>query len=294
MGFFTRLSNGWSLAMESMRIVWRNKKLMVFPVISSICLILVLGSFAGGLWAGGVADTLFEDDAATTADATTADGTAAESDASNDVLYYGILFAFYFLAYFIIVFFNMALIHCANHAFNGADFSLGTGIAFSFSRVGAIISWALVAATVGLVLRIIEDKSDKIAAFIAGILGMVWSLLTFFVVPVIAYENLGPIAAIKRSGELFKRTWGERVGAHFAFGWAGLLMFLLIALPVGLLLWLVDPIAGIVGAVVCALIIGALTTAAETVFKAAVYQYAIGRPVEAFGEDRLARCFGPK
>jgi len=292
MGFFARLSNGWSLAMESMRIVWRNKKLMIFPVISSICLILVLGSFAGGLWASGVADTLFEDDSATTADATAS--TAAESDASNEVLYYVTLFAFYFLAYFIIVFFNMALIHCANHAFNGADFSLGTGISFSFSRLGAIISWALVAATVGLILRMIEDKSDKVAAFIAGILGMVWSLLTFFVVPVIAYENLGPIAAIKRSGELFKRTWGERVGAHFAFGWAGFLMFLFIALPVGFLLWLVDPIAGIIGAVFCALIIAALTTAAETVFKAAVYQYAIGRPVEAFAEDRLASCFGPK
>jgi hypothetical protein len=292
MGFFGRLSNGWSLAMESMGIVWRNKKLMIFPIISSIALILLLGSFAGGLWAGGVFDTLFEDDS-TTMDGAPASA-AAESNASDDVLFYTILFGFYFLAYFTIVFFNMALIHCANHAFNNADFTLGTGIAFSFSRIGAIIAWALVSATVGLILRIIEDKSDKVAAIIAGILGMVWSLLTFFVVPVIAYENVGPIAAIKRSGELFKRTWGERVGAHFAFGWIGFLTILLIALPVGLLLGLLDPLAGIIAGVLCALIIGLLTTTAETVFKAAVYQYAIGRPAGSVSEDRLARCFGPK
>ena len=289
MGAVGRLSNGWSLAMESMGIVWRNKKLMVFPIISSIALVLVLGSFAGVLWADGVFDTLFEDGPA----------------AMDDVRFYLLLFGFglYFLAYFAIVFFNMALIHCADHAFNNVDFTLGTGIAFSFSRIGVIVAWVLVEVTfVGPIFsliehnRILKDKSDKVAAIIASTLGMVWSesLVTFFVVPVIAYENLGPIAAIKRSGELFKRTWGERVGAHFALGWIGSLPVLLVALPVGLLLGLLDPLAGIIAGVLCALIIGLLTTTAETVFKAAVYQYAIGRPAGSFSEDRLARCFGPK
>ena len=290
MGFFDRLSNGWSLAMASMKIVWRNKKLMVFPVISSICLLLVLASFAGGIFASGAADQIFGEE-------TTEAGvpaTQGDEQGGSDVAYYAVLFAFYFVCYFVIVFFNMALIHCANHVFNGTDFTLGTGLAFSFSRIGTIASWAFVSATVGLILRIIEDKSEKFAAIVASILGMVWSLLTFFVVPVIAYENLGPIAAIKRSGALFKRTWGERVGAHFAFGWAGFLMFLLVALPVGFLLWLVDPVAGIVGGLLCLLVISALTAAAETVFKAAAYQYAIGRPVDAFSTERLQGSFGQK
>ncbi len=282
MGIFSRIGNGWSLAMTSLTVVWRHKKLAVFPIISSICLVLVLASFAGGVWASGIAAPLFDKNS------------AANQKEISDVVYYAILFAFYFVAYFLIVFFNMALIHCANHAFNKAEFTLGTGIAFSFSKIGVIASWAFVSATVGLILRIIEDKNEKIASFIAGILGMAWALLTFFVVPVIAYEGLGPIAAIKRSGALFKSTWGERVGASFAFGWVGLLMVLFIALPIGILLWMVHPIAGVAAGLLCLLVIGALTSAAETVFTAAVYQYAIGRPVDAFATDRLQNAFQPK
>ena len=292
MGFFDRLSSGWALAMESMRVVSRNKKLVIFPIISSIALVLVLGTFAGGLHASGVLDTFLEEDSA--AMESSAVSSTTESSRSNEVLGYSLLFIFYFLAYAVIVFFNMALIHCANHAFNGAEFTLGTGIAFSFSRIGAVISWALVSATVGLALRIIEDKNKNVAAFVAGILGMLWSLLTFFVVPVIAYEGLGPIAAIKRSGELFKNTWGERVGAHFAFGWIGFLAMLLIALPMGFVIGLLNPLAGFIAGILCVIVITLMTTTAEAVFKAAVYQYAIGRPVDSFSQGRLAQCFGPK
>ncbi len=139
MGFFDRLSNGWALAMDSMRVVSRNKKLIIFPIISSIALILVLGTFAGGLYASGVLHTFLEQDSA--AMETSAVSTTTESSGSDQVLGYGLLFIFYFLAYATMIFFNMALIHCANHAFNGAEFTLGTGIKFSFSRIGAIISW---------------------------------------------------------------------------------------------------------------------------------------------------------
>ena len=241
----------------------------------------VLLSFLGGMMAtGALSDAVTEDE-------------AAETEGSQ-VAYYAALFLFYFICYFLIVFFNMALIHCANHAFNGAPFTLGMGISFSFSRIGAIASWAFVAATVGVILRIIEDRSEKVGRLIIGLLGMVWSLLTFFVVPVIAYENLGPIAAIKRSGQLFKRTWGERVAAHFAFGWVGFLGALLIALPVGFLIGLIHPVAGIVAGGLCLLFIAAMTAAAEAVFKAAAYQYAIGRPVGAFDTSQIQGSFVQK
>ena len=294
MSFFDRLANGWSLAWTSTKLVWNNKKLMVFPVISTICLVLVVGSFAAGLYGSGALDEIFNDDAAAPAvdaEEPAADAEGEEGSVASDVTYYLILFAFYFVCYFVIVFFNMALIHCANHAFNGSPFTLGTGLSFSFSRIGAIFSWALVSATVGVILRLIEDKNKKVAAIIAAVLGMVWSLLTFFVVPIIAYENVGPFTAIKRSSSLLKNTWGERISASFAFGGIGFVLALLVALPVGLLLWFVHPIACVVGVVLCLAVISTLMAAAETVFKAAVYQYAIGHPVDVFAAERIRDCF---
>ncbi|MFO7898611.1 MAG: DUF6159 family protein [Planctomycetota bacterium] len=281
MGFFDRLANGWSLAWESVKIVWANKKLMVFPIISTIVLVLVLGSFTGVLFGTGTVDALLEE------------GEGGRTT-QEEVLGYVLLFAFYFVSWFIIIFFNMALIHCANYAMNGAEFSVGTGLSFSFSRIGAVAGWALVSATVGVILRIIEDRSDRIMQIVVSLIGMAWAILTFFVIPVIAYEDLGPFAAIKRSGELFKRTWGERVGARFAFGLVGFALVLLIALPVGILLFLVHPVAGIVGAILCIVVISVLTATAQTVFKAAAYQYAIGRPVESFSSQRLENAFAPR
>ncbi len=280
MGFFDRLSNGWSLAWQSVKIVWGNKKLMVFPVVSAVFLILVLGSFAGGLYGVGLFEFFFEEE--------------GELTASQQTLSYVLLFAFYFISYFIIIFFNVGLIHCANYALNGADFSVGTGLSFSFSRIGAIATWALVSATVGVILRMIEQRSQRVMRFVVSLLGMAWSILTFFVVPVIAYEKLGPFASIKRSGSLFRRTWGERVGARFAFGLIGFLLTLLIAVPVGFLLGLVHPIAGIVAGFICLLIISVLTATAQTVFKAAAYQYAIGRPAESFPTENLQHAFAPR
>lgn len=280
MGFFGRLANGWSLAWESVKIVWANKKLMVFPIISTIVLVLVLGSFTGVLFGTGTVDALLEE------------GEGGRTR-QQEVLGYVLLFAFYFVSWFVIIFFNMALIHCANYAMNGAEFRVGTGLSFSLSRIGAVAGWALVSATVGVILRIIEDRSDRLMQIVVSLIGMAWAILTFFVVPVIAYENLGPLAAIKRSGALFKRTWGERVGASFAFGLVGFALVLLIALPVGILLFLVHPVAGIVGGILCIVVISVLTATAQTVFKAAAYQYAIGRPVESFPSGRLQGAFVP-
>ena len=98
-------------------------------------------------------------------------------------------------------------------------------------------------------MRIIEDKNEKIAAVIAGIFGMLWSVLTFFVIPVMAYENLGVFQAIKRSSSLLKNTWGERVGANFAFGMIGFIMFILIAVPAGFLVGMINVFAGVIVAV---------------------------------------------
>ena len=129
-----------------------------------------------------------------------------------------LLFAFYVVNYFVIVFFNSALIACAIIRFKGGNPTIGNGFSAAFSRMPQILGWALVAATVGLILKIIESRSEKLGALVAGLLGMAWSAVTYFVVPVIVVEQAGPVQAGRRSLDILKKTWGEALTANFGIG----------------------------------------------------------------------------
>src|SRR5262249_39867725 len=135
--------------------------------------------------------------------------------------------------YFVIIFFNAALVSCALMRFNGVEPTLGDGLRAASLRLPQILLWALVSATVGMILKAIENSSEKVGQFISGILGMVWTVITYFVVPVLVVEKTGPFAAISRSTSILKKTWGESL-----VGGIGITLFIfLLALPGILLLF---------------------------------------------------------
>jgi len=252
MNFFDRLSNGWKLTKSSFKILRANKQLIIFPVLSGISLVLIIGSFF----------------VATLANAGWNPDNIAELSSAG---YYALVFLFYLVNYFVIVFFNMALIHCTRLYFQRQEVSITAGLRFSMSRIGAIFSWAVFAATVGLVLRAIQENSGIIGKIITGIIGIVWSVATFFVVPVIAYENLGSIGAFKRSSRMMKQKWGESLAAGFSFGLIQFLGFIVICIPLFYLGMLVDPLVGIALAVAGMFVIMAITSSVQTIFVSAVY-----------------------
>ena len=149
-------------------------------------------------------------------------------------------FFFYFCNYFVITFFNAAIVACAFLRMEGGgEPSIGDGFREALARVPLIIGWAFLAATVGLVLRIIEDRSPKVGAFVAGLLGMAFSVVSFLVVPVLVIERKGPFSALKESTKLLKGTWGDQLVGNFSFGSIfGLLSLpaiILFAIAVGLI-----------------------------------------------------------
>ena len=211
MSFFTRLSNGWVIAQASFKVLNAHKELIIFPILSALSLILVVGSFFAVLFArvGWNVD---------------------EIQMGSSSLMYLVLFCFYIINYFIVVFFNMALMHCAKLYFVGEEVSVSKGLQFSVSRIWPIFSWAVFAATVGMLLKIAQDNLGWIGKIIIGIVGFAWSIATFFAIPVIAYENLSPMNAVKRSAELMKQRWGEGIGASFSIGLVGFAAFIVIAI----------------------------------------------------------------
>jgi hypothetical protein len=208
--------------------------------------------------------------------------------------YYLILFLFYLVNYFIVVFFNMALIHCTRLYFRGEEVTVEAGLKFSISRIGAIFSWAVFAATVGFILRAIQENSGILGKIITGILGIVWSVATFFVVPVIAYENLGPIGAFKRSSKMMKEKWGESIAAGFSFWLVQFLAIIVICVPLFFIGSLIHPLFGIALAVLALFIISAVISATQTIFVSAVYHNINGDPTDHFNQQLIDNLFVKK
>lgn len=275
MNFFDRLSTGWRITMNSFAILKKNRQLIIFPILSGISLLLMMGIFILGIFAlaGWDVDYINTD---------------------NDVVNYAIMFLFYFVNYFVVVFFNMALIHCSKLYFNGEEVSVSIGLKFSASRIGVILSWALFAATVGTILKIIQENSGWLGKIITGLVGIVWGITTFFVVPVIAYENLGPVAAFKRSTQLMKEKWGESLAATFSLGLIQTLVFLLAMVPIFLIASYVNIFIGIALAVVVGFLIFAVFSATQTIFISSVYHNITGKIDDHFDQKLIDSLFVKK
>jgi hypothetical protein len=277
---FQKISFGWDLAMQSFQVLKEEKRLIVFPLLSGIACLVVLASFAVPLWGTPQFQAVVED-----------------GQVPNDVLSYVLLFVFYFINYFVIVFFNSALIACVVHRFRGGTPSISFGLGVAMLRLPQIAGWALVSATVGLVLKIIESRSEKVGQIVAGLLGMAWGIVTYFVVPVLVVEKAGPIEAVKRSTAILKKTWGESLSANFSLGMIFFVVFLLAFIPLALVVMLgvyclsVGQVVlgglALTSAVLIFILISLVSSTLSTILLAAVYVYAAEGKVPGQFEPEL-------
>lgn len=259
---FERLTTGWELAKQSIQVLRLDKELLLFPLFSGIACTLVLGSFALPLWLGGALDSV------------------AEGGSVRSTWVYLLGFAFYFVNYFVIIFFNSALVACAVIRLKGGDPVVRDGVDAALARILQIAGWALVAATVGLILKAIESRSNRFGEIVASLLGMAWSIVTFFVIPVIVIERTNPVDAVRRSTEIMRSHWGESLGANFGIGLMVFLAILLGLLPLGLAIvafsyhWTVLGcfLALLGGAYLLA--VSLISSALQSIIVAALYVYA--------------------
>jgi hypothetical protein len=275
---FERMSRSFELARNSFGVLRRDKHLLLFPVVSGVACLLVLVSFA-------VPSLIFHEH-------------LFDADGAPYPAFYPLAFAFYFCNYFVVVFCNSALIHCALMRFNGDSPSLRDGFRAAFGRLPQIFAWSLVSATVGVLLQLVESAHERVGPIIANILGAAWTVMTYFVVPVLVVERVGPFDAIKRSLQILKKTWGEAL-----IGNVGLALFMFVLAIPGVVLAvvgvaLVAKVSIAVGAAVLIvalvyfLILAAVSSAMSTIFLGALYQYAACDKVPAgFDEGTLRSAF---
>lgn len=279
---FARFSQSWSLVKASASVLRSDKELLLFPLLSGIASLIVIASFFVPAMLAGVFDGV--------------------RDGEQGVVMYGVVFAFYVVQYFVIIFFNSALIGAATIRLRGGDPTVADGFRIAFSKLPSILGYAVISATVGMVLRAIQERAGFIGRIVAGFLGMAWTVVSFLVVPVLVNSDIGPVDAVKRSAELLKKTWGENLIGNVGIGFVfGVVTFALIFLGIGLVVLaastgvtsLAIGVAAVFGIALLGLVL--LQAALQGVYAAALYRYAAdGEAGAGFAPDMVANAFRVK
>jgi Family of unknown function (DUF6159) len=262
------------LAKASWAVLRKDKELALLPVLSFAAWVIIAATFLLPIVA------------------VNADRPEGDSWTSNPLTWM-IAFAGYLVVTYVMIFFNAAIVCGADERLRGGDPTLASALRAARERAGVLLPWAVLSATVTLILKAIEQRAGIIGRIVVGLIGIAWSLVTFLVVPILVVERIGVGAAVKRSGELFKRTWGENVVTN---GGIGLLTFLaaLLGLLVVLPLLMVGgavTVAGIVIGVAWVAVVSCVMSTLSGIVQIALYRYAVDGDVSGFGTDQLRGAF---
>jgi len=284
---FDTFKRSWEIMKLSLSVLRSDKELLLYPILSIVFSIaFVVAMIIPSILA-------------------VVGGTLAESTAATTVIDYVIYFLIYLGITFIATFFNVCVVYTVLSRFAGQNPTPGKAFKYAFKMFHYILMWSLVSATVGIILRAIDNFARRlgfvgkiILGIITSILGLAWSILTIFVVPVMVYERVGPIDAIKRSTLALKKTWGESLIRHFAFGG---IQFLAILCGIGVLIAgiFIAPMIGpvgmftIVGLVILYIIIISLLLSVLTViYNTALYAYSkTGQIPDGFSPESMQSAF---
>jgi hypothetical protein len=285
---FDKMAQSWELAGQCWKVLKEDPALLLFPLMSAAALILLIASFAAPVLA--VAHHI---DPVQTQYSTTH---------TARLFYYVMLGAFYLITYSVMMFFNTAMIAVALRRLDGEAASVGEGLRLACDNLASILAYAVIAATIGAIIRGIEERVGFIGRIVAGLIGAGWSIASSMTLPVLVVENVGPVEAISRSLELMKRNWGENIVGTGGIGLAVAVIAVPTVLPAYILMkkaFATNELSHIIPALmlIAAILLGlgVVRTTLHAIYTAALYRFAMGaKDNHGIDEALLADAFRPK
>ena len=157
--------------------------------------------------------------------------------------------------------------------FHGQSVTNAQAARAALTKSPQLLGWAFINYVVISILRNIGNRG--ILGFLVGaLLRAGWMLASFFVVPVILFEDKGAVASIKRSVQLCRSKWGENIvgnGALGAVAMVAILVDVVVSVLIGSVFAPLGAVVGIIGLVAILLVL----TVATAAFNAALYWYAV-------------------
>lgn len=278
-----RFSRSWDIFKTSARVLKQNKILLVFPFLATIAALFIIAGSAAGFVSLEMSGR------------ESADGSVSNAEAV-------FMFAIYLSLYTVVIFFNSALVASVTRYMEGGEATIGHGLKVAGSRTGTIFGYAFIAATVGVLLWAIERRLGFVGQIVIRLLGAAWTVTTFLVVPILVHRDVGPLDAVKESGALLKKTWGENIIANSGIGLLFSLLYIplvLFAIATGFSAMFGRPLFGIesasvlfalfLTAVLIFLLLSMIQTAITGIYGAALYRHSSGG-----GDDGATPEFSPE
>jgi hypothetical protein len=276
-----RLHRSWDLAKASLEVVKADKELLWFPIMSALAGLLVAASF--------IAPVLY-------------DGWLPGAVDRQDPLLFAWGAAFYIASFFVMFYFNTALVGAAMIRLEGGDPTVSDGFRIANERFWHILGYAIIAATVGLILRAIEERVGLIGKIVVGLIGAAWTVATFLVVPVLVVRKVGPLDAVKESVSLLRQTWGENLIGAAGLGLAFFIAWIVLAaVMIPLMILGAKALGGVafgvllVAFIVAGIALAVLHATLQGIYSAALYRYATGgQPGFGFDAAQVKQAFVPR
>jgi len=278
---FSTIQRSYAIFRQSLSVLRQDKEILIFPVLSGIFTIL---AFAGIVF-GGVVTGYFQRLAE-----------SGDRSLEANVLGYGVLFVWYFVNWFIVLFFNVGVVACARIRLEGGDPTVADGFRAARENLSRIVMWALVSATVGLILRVIAERSKLIGVLIAKFLGAAWAIATYFVVPVMIFEKRGAKDSMTASTQLIRKTWGESLVAAAGVGIV-IMLFGMAGLAFPIVGILISPTAAVIGLAVMVLywiVLSIVSSALTGIYRTGLYLYATKGTATPTLNGFATNAFAPK
>lgn len=186
-----------------------------------------------------------------------------------------VLFVTYLLIAYVNTFFTAVLVHEVYDYHHGIDLSIVAGTRAAASNWWPLFLWAVINWTIGRLFRRSRNNNNRRrgSRLMGEAMSTGWTAATFFVIPVILFEDARGRDMLQKSAGHFKESWGQILGAVLALrvlGWVigsagaalGGVFFLgelaIVALPIVVAF-------GVLGSVV--------TLSLQGVIKATVYEH---------------------
>lgn len=300
-----KLTRSWQIFRKSLTLIGKEKKLLIFPLLSACAMLLLIAlilvgvvglvALAGGTTPEGVEAVFAES------------GTEGGDPALNAIAL-AIFALVYLFCMTVANFCNVAFFSEIIRGLCGEKISISRGFGYALFRLKAIFLWSLLASTIGVVLNVLERRAGLVGRIVLKFIGVVWAVASVFAVPAIVCdpELSNPFTALKRSASIIRRTWGETLigfaGLHVITG-VGLFLLFLAAFAV---MALVGAAGGGPGPVIAGTSVGILlflcffafcylVSVAEKVYVASLYLYATDHDeFNLFDEEELAAAFRPR
>jgi hypothetical protein len=278
----SRFQRSLALGRASWAVLKSDRSLALYPVLAAvssigICIVLALIGWA-----------------TKGSEVTASGGTHYTANAATVV----VAIVGYVLIAFVQTYFLAALVASSDDVLHGRPTSVNDGMKVATSRAGRLLPWAIVSATVSWIIQSLEQRAGFLGQIVVSLLGAAWAVLTFLTVPIIVFEDVGPINGLKRSGTLLKGTWGENIFAQAGLG-LFMLLPMLVAFGIGALGVAADnalvTIPLIAVAVVLVVVASIVISALSGIYRTALYRYAVdGEVPSAFADADLQHVFGPR